>query len=348
VDSHYQARTEQIVLKQHGSSFRLEGKPKRLVESANNFLSAIEARGMSINTVRSYGYDLVYFLRWFPNLKKTFKRVEHKDFLEYIKYQRNENAAPTSINRRLISADMFYRFCFNRALPRSREVSYPASYYRTIGYDRARGIFPIRRSLKRTLRVNEQKRVVQGLEPWEVAEFFKKVQKHRDMAMVLCMLMLGLRRCEILNLKMSGVDLSERKLRVVGKGNRERVLPLPSPIINAMIRYLKFERPEDSEEFFFVVLQGERRGKKFKPAGLDGFFRYKRKVSNILRANPHRFRHTFGRDMATYGVELPVLQRMMGHADAKTTLRYINLRMSDVAAEYNKIQEKLKDRYGRH
>jgi len=64
-------------------------------------------------------------------------------------------------------------------------------------------------------------------------------------------------------------------------------------------------------------------------------------------ANAHRFRHTFGTDMARAGVRLPILQQMMGHADMKTTMQYVRLSMADVADEFRRAVTKVVDRYRR-
>jgi integrase/recombinase XerD len=70
------------------------------------------------------------------------------------------------------------------------------------------------------------------------------------------------------------------------------------------------------------------------------------KQRDFASANAHRFRHTFGTYMARAGVRLPVLQKMMGHADAKTTLQYIQLSMTDIADEYRRALAALDKRYG--
>ena len=80
-------------------------------------------------------------------------------------------------------------------------------------------------------------------------------------------------------------------------------------------------------------------------AGLRRIFRTRRHQAEIANANPHRFRHTFGADMARAGVRLPVLQKMMGHAHAETTIRYVNLAMADVADEYNRAVKRIESRY---
>jgi integrase/recombinase XerC len=80
--------------------------------------------------------------------------------------------------------------------------------------------------------------------------------------------------------------------------------------------------------------------------GLRSLFRPRRRHRKLAQANPHRFRHTFGTDMARAGVRLPILQKMMGHADGATTLQYINLSMNDVAGEYRRASEAIRRRYG--
>jgi integrase len=83
------------------------------------------------------------------------------------------------------------------------------------------------------------------------------------------------------------------------------------------------------------------------PAGLRSLFRQRRRQPTLAIANPHRFRHTFGTDMARAGVGLPVLQRLMGHADMKTTLQYIELSMIDVADEYRRALATIEGRFKR-
>jgi integrase len=135
-------------------------------------------------------------------------------------------------------------------------------------------------------------------------------------------------------------------LRVLGKGNKERTLPLPELVVDIYRRYLRFERPRrDAGESLFVVLQGARRGRSMTEAGLRSLFRQRRKTPLLASANAHRFRHTFGADMARAGVRLPILQRLMGHTDPGMTLRYIELSMVDIADEYRRALEEIERRY---
>ena len=86
-------------------------------------------------------------------------------------------------------------------------------------------------------------------------------------------------------------------------------------------------------------------GTALRPPLSRYLFRQRRLNAQIETANPHRLRHTFGSDMARCGVRLPILQKMMGHADSKTTLQYINLSMADIAQEFERAAVEIHKRY---
>lgn len=156
------------------------------------------------------------------------------------------------------------------------------------------------------------------------------------------MLLCGLRSAEVMQLQRGDVLDEDRQLRVRGKGQRDRVLPLPDVVAASIADYVRWERPAHcATPRLFVILQGPRRGSPMTMAGLRSLFRQRRRDHAVARANPHRFRHTFGADMARAGVRLPILQRMIGHTDGGTTLRYIQLSMADIADEYRRAVDEL-------
>lgn len=323
------------------------GKPLNL---ANWFLSAIKTRGLSEKTVRAYAYDLLVFYRWwFANRKKPLKKLNTFDLQTWIEYQRKQNAKPASINRRLSAVESFYRFSFNESIPRSNRVSYPTSRYRKNSRKRL-GVLSVRRSssFEPRLRVKMPRPLINPLEVEEIQRFFKVLRHYRDEVIVLLMLLCGLRSSEVIGLQLDDVDFIRKRVRVWGKGGKERILPLPDRLIYAMKKYLSLERPEISQsEHLLVVLHADSRGKKMTLIGLQALFRYWREKTGIKKAHPHNFRHSFGTNMARHGVSLPVLQRMMGHTEFKHTLRYINLAMTDIAQEYAQALSKIEEKYER-
>jgi integrase/recombinase XerC len=162
------------------------------------------------------------------------------------------------------------------------------------------------------------------------------------------MLLCGLRSKEVLDLELTDIVWSDGRLRIHGKGRRDRALPLPALLARTLDAYVRLERPtKTAERRLFLVMQGARRGQAMTTAGLRNLFRHRRRRPALAAAHAHRFRHTFGADMARAGVRLPILQRMMGHADLKTTLRYIELSLVDVADEYQRAITAIEGRYAR-
>jgi integrase/recombinase XerC len=331
-----------------GGMFRLvDGQDPPLLQSANDFLDAGAARGLSSATIRAYAYDLIFLARWLEKSQRRLEALEPPDLVEFIRSQRETGAQPRSINRRLITARLLYRFVVGNEIGGSQGVSLPGPCYKGPGRGDL-GLHARRRRRHLKLQVKVPQTVVEPLTPEQVIAFLRSLRRYRDLAIVHLMLFCGLRSREVLSLRTSDVNVLDRRLCVHGKGNRERMLPLPDELIQVLNDYICLERPKDAVEGpLFVVLQGRRRGHPMTAAGLRSLFRHRRHrfSGTLANANAHRFRHTFGADMSRADVRLPVLQRMMGHADAKTTLQYIHLSMADIADEYHRAIKVITQRY---
>jgi integrase len=176
--------------------------------------------------------------------------------------------------------------------------------------------------------------VVVPLSADEVARFWRGFRTFRDLAIIALMLLDGLRSCEVLDLQLEDLCLADAHLCVLGKGNKERVLPLPAETLEVLQNYLRLERPRTNLPSLFVSLKGRQRGRPMTAAGLRSLFRHHRLCSKVPQANPHRFRHTFGADMARAGISLPALMHLMGHTQIRTTMLYVELAPQDVWREY--------------
>jgi site-specific recombinase XerD len=130
------------------------------------------------------------------------------------------------------------------------------------------------------------------------------------------------------------LKLADAQLHVLGKGRKQRTVPLPAEIMEVLQSYLRLERPLTNSPYLFTSLKGRRRGQPMTPAGLRSLFRHHRLRSAVPPANPHRFRHTFGADMVRAGISLPALQHLMGHSQIQTTMLYVELAPQDVWREY--------------
>lgn len=328
-----------------GEEYQLIDDELGEVVDASRFLTAIHVRGLSPRTVRAYAFDLLTLYRWLAQSDRRPDDLQQSDLLDFIRHERQRGAHPHSINRRLTTSRLFYRFLTGREIESNIGAMSPAPHYKGRGRHPNLGLHRLPK-LRPRLRVKTARLLVEPLSGAEVRAFLRSVRRYRDLAIVYLMLLCGLRTREVMCLEVSDISFDENRFRVRGKGDRERMLPLPEILRATLIDYCRLERPPQTKSrSIFVLLQGPRRGRPMTAAGIRSLFRNRRRSSELAKANPHRFRHTFGADMARAGVRLPVLQKMMGHANGITTLQYINLSMADVAEEYKRAQAIIQKRY---
>jgi integrase/recombinase XerD len=319
------------------SPYRLVDDRGQEITWANDFLDAQRIRQLSLRSLRAYGYDLLHFARWrLQHPSSTLLDIDESTLLDYVRDQLDEEPKPTpqTINHRLGVLRSLYRFHSGHPLPAGSYQFQRFHFTRSpLGYGRTH------RVIAAGLRLKEPKRVIVPLSAHEVAEFWGSLRTFRDLALVALMLLDGLRSQETLDLQLEDLQLAEAQISVFGKGNKQRLLPLPAETIAVFQSYLRLERPLTNSPALFVSLKGRHRGYPMTLAGLRSLFRHHRLCSEVLHANPHRFRHSFGADMVRAGISLPALQRLMGHSNIRTTMLYVNLAPPDVWREYTRAVE---------
>lgn len=300
----------------------------------NRYLDREYVRRLANTSLRAYAYNLLHFVRWWASIHHTGDIVEQdlseSTLLDYVRFQSSQQPRPSAstINDRVAVTERALRNEFPEA-PCQRARGFHQAFLRRGPMGLARP----RQAMSR-LRVKVPKRNIVPLSVNEVARFWSSFRTSRDLAMVGLMLLQGLRSAEVLALNGDDVLLPEAQLRVRGKGNRLRFLPLAPETIQLLDHYLRFERPNTCSAALFVVLKGRARGTRMNTAGLRSLFRHHRQTTGIKLAHPHRFRHTFASDMVRGGMSLPALMQLMGHADIQTTLQYVRITSQDVYLEY--------------
>ena len=174
------------------------------------------------------------------------------------------------------------------------------------------------------------------LSPSEVDALLAALRTHRDRAMVLAMLLGGLRRCEVLGLRMPDVHAGERRLFVAeGKGGHQRIVPVSNRFFAALADYLSQERPEETEsERVFVVLRGPTRGRALTAAGVDQVLAGARQRAGLEHATCHQLRHTCLTRLREAGMALEAVQAQAGHRSIESTRIYLHLANGWLAEQY--------------
>jgi site-specific recombinase XerD len=155
--------------------------------------------------------------------------------------------------------------------------------------------------------------------------------------MVQAMLLGGLRRCEVLGLRLVDVRVGDRSLFVAeGKGGHQRVAPIANPFFAAVGDYLREERPPTSTDRLFVALKGPRRGQPLSAEGVDEVLASARRRARLDHGTCHELRHTCLTRLREAGMSLEAVQAQAGHRSIESTRVYLHLTNDWLAGEYRR------------
>lgn len=291
----------------------------RSVEFVDQFLDAIwMERGLSQNTLGAYRADLMTLGRSLAAADKSIDQADKADLLAFIAERVESGAKPRSTARQLSSFRRFYRHIVRQGL---RDTDPTAD----IEMPR------IGRSLPKTLTEDEVEALLNAPNTDEPLG-------HRDRAMLELLYATGLRVSELINLRQSQINFNQGVLRIVGKGDRERLIPLGDEsqrwlrdFINGPRMEILLERQTD---FLFPTRRGNRMTRQ---AFWHIIKRYAEKAGIRRKLSPHSLRHAFATHLLNRGADLRVVQLLLGHSDLSTTQIYTHV-----------ARERLKELHGEH
>jgi site-specific recombinase XerD len=354
------ADTGELLVAGSGQRWRIEGGSDRGgLRLCNDYLGYLADRRYSAASVRAYAFDLLHFARWLSGQGIGLQSVTTDVLLRYLAACRSERRdghddnviwlasgratgfAPATINRRLAAVSGLFGFRSMRDPAAASPVPKGPAARRAAAGERAGLLAHLNKPKPRSqLRVREPRRLPRGLDRAETAALLGSFRTDRDRAMAGLMLLSGLRSAEVLGLRVADIDIGRGWVRVTGKGDKERRVPVDPDVAGLIQSYLLAERPETSSPALFVVAKGANRGQPLTAAGLRRVFRYHREISGVAAGHPHALRHTFGTALAEAGVDLPVLQALMGHDHADSSAAYIHLAPAHVRAAYDAARER--------
>jgi site-specific recombinase XerD len=183
--------------------------------------------------------------------------------------------------------------------------------------------------------------------PADADRFVAALRTHRDRAMVEAMLLGGLRRCEVLGLRLRDVSPGEHRVFIAeGKGGHQRTVPVSKRFFGSLAEYLSNERPQTVVEQVFVVLKGPRRGQPLSAHGLDEIVEGARRRAGIARLTCHQLRHTCLTRLREAGMALEAVQAQAGHRSIESTRIYVHLANAWLVQEYTQAVDALEAELG--
>ena len=185
------------------------------------------------------------------------------------------------------------------------------------------------------------RRLPKILTPLEVDALTAALRTHRDRAMVAAMVLGGLRRCEVLGLRMEDLRVGEHRLFIAeGNGGHQRLVPVSARFFVAVQAYLEAERPPGlSTDAVFVALKGPARGRPLAVRGLDEILAGARRRAALSHGTCHELRHTCLTRLREAGMALEAVQAQAGHASIESTRIYLHLADDWLASQYRKAAE---------
>jgi integrase/recombinase XerD len=285
----------------------------------DRFLDAIwMERGLSENTLGAYRADLHALGRRLLARSVPLVAAQRADLLDYIAWRVATGAKPRSTARQLSSFRRFFRYLVREGVVRedpTTQIAMPR----------------LGRSLPQSL---SESRVVDLLAAPETTEPLG----HRDRTMLEVLYATGLRVSELINLKLGQVNLNQGVVRIIGKGDRERLIPLGDEaqlwirdFVNGARMEILLDRQTD---YLFPTRRGERMTRQ---AFWHIIKRYAAKAGIGNKLSPHTLRHAFATHLLNNGADLRVVQLLLGHSDLSTTQIYTHV-----------ARERMKELHGRH
>jgi integrase/recombinase XerD len=290
--------------------------PKAMID---RFLDAIwMERGLSENTLGAYRADLMALNQRLESQSVNLVHAGRADIMDYIAWRVEGGAKPRSTARQLSSFRRFYRYLLREGM---------ISDDPTVNIAMPK----IGRSLPQSLSEPDVDALL-------AAPRVSEPLGHRDRTMLEVLYATGVRVSELINLKLTQINLNQGVLRIVGKGNRERLIPLGDEAQDWIREFIDGPRGEilleRQTEYLFPTRRGDRMTRQ---AFWHIIKRYAAKAGISKKLSPHTVRHAFATHLLNNGADLRVVQLLLGHSDVSTTQIYTHV-----------ARERMKELHGRH
>ncbi|MFA5603461.1 MAG: site-specific tyrosine recombinase XerD [Bacilli bacterium] len=259
----------------------------------------------SFNTKVGYEYSLMKFYNFCQDHALKLENIKDKHIKEYLKSLTSEKISNKSISRHISSLKSFYKFLLIEKIISNNPMEYIEAP-------------KIPKTIPSILSIEEINQLL-NIE-------LKDIYSYRDKAMIELMYATGLRVSELINLKLNDVDLHSNVLKTMGKGSKERIVPIGEYATSIIIEYIHNSRPKflknKTSEYLFVTKNGTNMSR-------NHFFRILQRIAQKkgirTHFSPHTLRHSFATHLLNNGADLRVIQELLGHSDISTTEIYTHV-----------------------
>lgn len=270
--------------------------------SRNSFLEYLQyEKRFSNHTVLAYSNDLAQFSEY---LHKTYEIQELQDInhtliRSWVVSMMDQKMSPRSVNRKITTLKTFYKFLLRQQVVKEN----PMLKIQSPKTSKRLPVFVEKDNMNALL---------------DTTEFGSDFEGQRNKLLIEVLYATGIRLSEIINLKQANVNLNSAQLKVLGKRNKERIVPFNDALKQLIETYL--QHPEvKSTDYLFVTRNGKKLYEKFVYRVVN---KYLSEVTSIQKKSPHVLRHTFATHMLNNGADLNAIKELLGHANLSATQVY--------------------------
>ena len=271
-------------------------------------------KGLSNNTVKAYEADISSLFQWLDTEDLKYNNLQEDHINQYISFLFQRKMRSSSVNRKISSIKSFYIFLVKRNFVKNSP-------------------------LNDLVTPKQEKYLPESMSEAEVDKLLNSPDvsnkiENRDKAMIEMLYATGMRISELVNLKITDVDMKRCVVKVFGKGSKERLVPFGETALDSLRSYLNEREQSSSKEIFL-----SNRGKKMTRVAF-----WQRVKVYLIRENlknsisPHTLRHAFATHLLNRGADLRSVQLLLGHSDLSTTQIYTHIakqRLSDVLKKHH-------------
>jgi integrase/recombinase XerC len=293
-------------------------------ECAAKYLAELARRGASAHTLRNYGSDLEQLASYFEPPGQTGPAMEQIDLAllrEWLSALYDQKLSVVSVRRKIAAVRAMCKFL----LAENIITVNPAARLRT---PKAKQRLPEVMSAEKTNNM---------LDAVERAEGLERPSRERDIAFLELLYGCGIRVGELVGINLEDIDLRSGWLRVRGKGNKERQVPVAGRAIASLERYLALRSARPEERALFL----NSRGARLSDRQVRRLVKlYALMVTGDSTVHPHSFRHAYATHLLADGADLRAIQELLGHARLSTTQKYTQVSLRDLQRVYDRAHPK--------
>ncbi len=255
----------------------------------------------SLNTISAYREDFKKFLSYYPNIKNV-DDLDSAYFNQFSYDQSLNGLSSSTITRSISTLKNFFIFLQSENITNNIYT---------------KPIIPKKiQHIPNFLTIEEVKLLFNAIDE-------SKQTEYRDKAMLLIMYSCGLRVSEVINLSFKSINFQEKFIKIIGKGNKSRIIPINNLTLDYLLKYISLTKKNNGTKYIFINPRTK------KPLSRQLFFLNIKKYASRANINksisPHTLRHTFASELLENGADLKVVQTLLGHSNVSTTQIYTHI-----------------------